>query len=264
MSEMLFHRLSREEITELAQSGCPVIVPLAATEQHGPHLPVFTDSLICEHVCLEAARIANETTPMLVTPTVTIGCSEHHLAFGGTLSFKSATYLSMLQDIGESLIACGFRKIIFLNGHGGNESVMHQTATDIAVKHSVWTASASYWSVAREALQKIDADEVGMVPGHAGGFETALITALRPEWVRTERIGTEHPQTPWIANGIPGAFIGKSGMLTGFDGYTDAAHMATAEKGTKYLNTIIEALAAWFITVASTMNTGGSHERIGE
>lgn len=262
MSEILFHRHTREQLSALAGEGCPVIVPLAATEQHGPHLPVFTDSLICEHICLEAARLASGTAPMLVAPTLTIGCSQHHLAFGGTLSISSSTYLSLLHDIGESLIACGFRKIIFLNGHGGNESLMHQAATDLAVRHAVWTASASYWSVAREALRAIGAEEVGRVPGHAGGFETALVLALRPEWVRTEHIAAEHPQMPIGAADIPGAFVGRPGMLTGIDGYTDAAHRAAADKGAGYLRAIVESLAAWLLDVVATMDRGGTHERI--
>lgn len=258
MTECLFQHLTREEVAAFAASGNPVIVPLAATEQHGPHLPVYTDSFVCEYVVRQAAIRAYERQPLLVTPTLTIGCSDHHLRFNGTISFRSETYLLMLNDIAESLVTCGFQKIIFVNGHGGNERIMHQVASDIAVKHPVWTASASYWSVAANALREMNASEVGMVPGHAGGFEAAAILALRPELVKQERFSSDHPARDWIGGGLPGTFIGRHGELTGYDGYTDGAHLATAEKGRKYIEAIITALSEWLIQVTKTMSKGES------
>jgi creatinine amidohydrolase len=254
VNDCYFHSRTREEIAQFASAGYPVIIPLAATEQHGPHLPVFTDSLICESIVNHAASRASEQTPMLVTPVFTVGCSDHHLQYNGTLSFSSATYLHMLNDIGESLVACGFHKIIFVNGHGGNERIMHQIASDFAVKHPVWTASASYWSIAAKALEDIQAREVGMVPGHAGGFETSLIMALRPEWVKRERISDLHVERPWLGAGIPGTFIGRHNELTGYDGYTDASHLATPEKGETYLNAIVGAVSDWLVQVSRQMS----------
>jgi len=258
LKDYLFHHHTREEIRRLAAAGCPVVIPLAATEQHGPHLPVYTDSLICENVVYRAVSRANEQMPMLVTPVFAVGCSQHHLRFSGTISFTSSTYLSMLNDIAESLVTCGFTKIIFINGHGGNEKIMHQITSDIAVKYPVWTASASYWSVAGKALQDVEASEVGMVPGHAGGFETSLIMAIAPELVRTSHITDTHVQRPWINSGPPGAFIGRHKELTGFDGYTDAAHLADADKGNKYLDAIVGALSEWLIHVDKQMTEGSA------
>lgn len=256
MKRLHLHLFTREEISERARAGYAVVVPLAATEQHGPHLPVYTDTLICEHIAERAGEQAAAQVPLLVAPVLPIGCSQHHLSFGGTLSFTSSTYLSMLRDIGESLVTDGFGKIIFLNGHGGNDPIMHQTASDLAVRYPIWTASASYWSVAREALQSVNASEVGMVPGHAGGFETAAILAIRPELVRTDRIGTEHVQRDWINSGPPGAFIGRHGELTGYDGYTDPAAPATAEKGKLYLDAIVGSVADWLVRTVTAMERG--------
>jgi len=256
MTSPLLHLHTREQITEMARQGYAAVVPLAATEQHGPHLPVFTDSLICEFIAQEAGARAAARVPLLIGPVLTIGCSQHHLAFGGTLSFTSSTYLMMLRDLGESLVADGFRKIIFLNGHGGNDPIMHQTANDLAVRHPIWTASASYWSVAGEALRSIGADEVGMVPGHAGGFETSAILALRPELVRSECIEAAHAGRPWINAGPPGAFIGRHGELTGVDGYTDSAASASAEKGRLYLDTIVSAVEHWLVRTVEAMERG--------
>jgi len=261
MNEIYMPYFTREEITRKAASGYAIVVPLAATEQHGPHLPVFTDSLICEHVVSAAVRQAAETAKILMAPVLTIGCSQHHLSFGGTLSFTSLTYMQMLRDIGESLVKSGFQKIIFLNAHGGNEPIMTQTANDLAVKYPIWTASASYWSLSREALQQVNAAKLGMVPGHAGGFETAAVMAISPELVRTERMQTAHVNREWIGSGVPGTFIGRHGELTGFDGYTDAPHRATAEAGRACLDAIIQCVADWLARTVRAMDTAPEFTR---
>jgi creatinine amidohydrolase len=253
MKRVSFSDYTREEITTMARQGYAVVIPLAATEQHGPHLPVFTDSIIGDYIAVKAAEQALNAVPLLLAPLLPIGCSQHHLAFGGTLSFTSTTYMHVLRDIGESLVKDGFSKIIFLNGHGGNEPIMHQTANDLAVQYPIWTASASYWSVAREALQAVNASEVGMVPGHAGGFETSAVMAIRPDLVRTDCIASEHTGRPWINSGPPGAFIGRHQELTGVDGYTDAAVHATEEKGRIYLDAIIDSVSLWLIRTIKSM-----------
>jgi len=258
MSEWLFQRHNRERLNELAANGSAVLIPLAATEQHGLDLPVFTDSLISERICQDAMEAAGLGTRLLLAPTVTIGCSQHHIAFGGTISYSSATYASMLRDIGNSLVASGFRKLIFLNSHGGNEHIMQQTAADLAATNPIWTAAASYWSISRAALSQGNADAVGPVPGHAGGFEASLIKAIRPDWVSEitaegDNAAAEHPSVPWIQNALPGTFIGTQGTLTGFDGYTDASHLATAAHGEACLAIIAQEVSRWLVNTVEAM-----------
>lgn len=247
---------TRDELKRMGEAGWTAIIPLAATEQHGPHLPVSTDTLICEAIAVQAGVLATAALAerplksgagLLLTPVLPIGCSSHHLAFGGTLSFSSATYLQMLRELGESLVQGGFRRIVFLNGHGGNEPMMHQTAQDLAVAHDVWTASTSYWSVARSALEALQAQEMGLVPGHAGGFETSLIEAIAPSLVRRDRFTASHPSRPWINAGPAGAFIGRHGELTGADGFTDPPTPADGVKGRQYLDAIAGAVAEWVV-----------------
>ncbi|WP_312886339.1 creatininase family protein [Paenibacillus plantarum] len=257
MNNVYMQEWTREEINQKAKAGYAIVIPLAATEQHGPHLPVYTDTLICEYIATESVRRASNQVQILMTPVLSIGCSQHHLAFGGTLSYKSSTYLQILRDIGESLITDGFRKIIFINAHGGNDPIMMQTANDLAVQYPIWTAAASYWSVAGQALTDLNAAEMGMVPGHAGGFETAVIMALRPDLVKTELLGSQHKSREWINSGPRGSFIGKHSELTGFDGYTDAPHLATALKGQQYLDAIVVKVADWLIQTVRSMEAGG-------
>jgi creatinine amidohydrolase len=257
MSNVYMHELTREEINQKAIEGYAIVIPLAATEQHGPHLPVYTDTLICEYIAAESIRRASSEVQILMTPVLSIGCSQHHLAFGGTISYQSSTYLQILQDIGKSLITDGFRKIIFINAHGGNDPIMLQTANDLAVQYPVWTAATSYWNPAGQVLKDLNAAEMGMVPGHAGGFETAVIMALRPDLVKTELISSHHTAREWINSGPRGAFIGKHSELTGFEGYTDAPHRATAEKGQQYLDAIVISVADWLINTVRSMEVGG-------
>lgn len=256
MNNILFHHKTREEISDMARKGYAIVVPLAATEQHGPHLPVYTDSFICEHIVPQSVLKASQSVSILLAPMLTIGCSSHHLGFGGTISFSSSTYLQMLNDIGESLVTCGFRKIIFLNAHGGNEALMIQAANDLTVRHPIWTAGASLWSIADSALQEINAGEVGNVPGHAGGFETAAIQAIRPDLVREEHIKSTHIESEWIGMGPRGTFVGKHKELTGHDGYSDAANKATAEKGTQYLETFVNSVSEWLVNACKAIEKG--------
>ncbi|NOU65399.1 creatininase family protein [Paenibacillus sp. LMG 31461] len=249
----LFHALTRDQITAFAKSGGAVVVPLAATEQHGPHLPVYTDSMICESVVTKAVQLAAETVSLLMTPMLSIGCSEHHKNFGGTLSFTSTTYLQMLSDIGNSLVQCGFNKIIYINAHGGNEPLMQQAANDLAVKHAVWTASASYWRIASEVLHEYRMTEAGIIPGHAGAFESSMVMAIRREWVDEMSFKKDHPSVSWIGTGVPGTFVGKHGILTGHDGYTDSPIGASEEKGQVYIEAITSSLVQWLKTVLHTM-----------
>lgn len=253
-TEICFHHLTRKELTAKAAKGAAVIVPLAATEQHGDHLPVFTDSLITEYVVRQSVQQAATSVSVLMAPIVSIGCSQHHLAYGGTVSFTSTTYLQMLHDIGESLITCGFHKIIFVNGHGGNEKLMLQAAQDLAVRHPVWTAAASYWNIARSALQESGASEIGLVPGHAGSFETSLVQCMAPHLVRQQEIKAEHKMNSWVSSTATGVFLGKHKELTGKDGFTDAAAKATAEKGSVYLQAVTGEVSNWLIDVIHTMN----------
>lgn len=251
---MKFHHHNRTQLSEMARQGYAVVVPLGTTEQHGPHLPVYTDSIICEHIVSQSVLKSSQSIPILMAPLLSIGSSDHHLSFGGTISLSSSTYLQMLTDVGESLVTCGFKKIIFLNGHGGNEPLMVQVANDLAVKHPIWTACASYWSIARTALQ--DIKKVGMVAGHAGGFETSLILAIQPDLVLKEHLeNTTHIEREWIGSYPLGTFIGKHNELTGFDGYTDACNKATGEKGKEYIDAIVDSVSEWLVSIYRTMDS---------
>lgn len=253
MNTNYFGLYTREQLKTFANEGYTVIVPLAATEQHGPHLPVSTDTMICERVCQDAIRVAGDNAKLIMAPVLSIGCSEHHLEFGGTLSFSSSVYHQMLMDIGRSLHAGGFQSLIFLNGHGGNEWMMQQAAVDLTLQYPIWTASASYWNLAKQALLDIDAQQIGPVPGHAGAFETSMVMSLMPDTFDGHGLKNEHPIMSSIAQGMTNVFTGRRGLITGYDGYTDAPGGATKEMGDHCFQVIAESVADWLVSCTNHM-----------
>ena len=120
MAEVEWSRLRAEELRRLAAEDAIVIVPVASQEQHGPHLPVQIDTLLCTEVARRAARRVAEHRPIVVLPPVWTGLSEHHMAFGGTITLDFPAFLALLRGICLSLKRHGFRRILLLNGHGGN------------------------------------------------------------------------------------------------------------------------------------------------
>src|SRR3954451_23850199 len=148
---VLFNELTRVELRKRAPEAI-ALLPVGATEQHGPHLPTGTDSFAVEHIARGAAAKASEQVPVIVTPTLPFGSSSHHLAFGGTLSITTETYYRLLTDLVESLITDGFKRVFVLNGHGGNSELIQLVVRDLALKHDVDLAAAPYWTIAGDAL----------------------------------------------------------------------------------------------------------------
>lgn len=238
----LLHELTRIAAAGRAAGGL-LVLPVGATEQHGPHLPLGTDLLIVEHIAREAASRARDTCDVIVAPTLPFGSSHHHLPFGGTVSMSTERYYGALHDMAESLITDGFRRIFILNGHGGNHEIVQLVARDLALGHPVNLAAASYWDLARDEVSDCTAAPRGHFPGHAGDFETSVLLALRPDLVMTplpyrdadalER--TAIPATPFRAE--------RHGFWQRIDGHTDTPHEATAERGQALLDAIVPAVA---------------------
>lgn len=220
-----------------------LILPVAATEQHGPHLPLGTDFLVVEHIARTAAAAMAKEIDVLVAPTLPFGSSHHHLIFGGTVSLSTKRYYGALRDMVESLIVSGFRRIFLLNGHGGNHELIQLVARDLVLEHPVNIGAASYWDLAAAAVVEREPDLGGNIPGHAGLFETSLIMALRPDLVtspipeRSEKDQQQAgvPRFPFRAE--------RAGWWKGLDGYTDGPHRASAELGQRLLGIVVPDVA---------------------
>src|SRR5262245_33503799 len=129
---LLLEEMTRESLNEIA-SRALVVLPVGATEQHGPHLPVGTDSFTVEYIAHAASSDAAGSIPVVVAPTLRFGSSHHHIPFGGTLSLSTETYYRVITELTESLILGGFKRLFILNGHGGNNELIQLAARDLAL-----------------------------------------------------------------------------------------------------------------------------------
>jgi creatinine amidohydrolase len=162
----------------------PVAIPIAALEQHGHHLPVFTDSILVGEITRRAEEQLRDH--VLFAPVMWLGNSQHHLDFPGTMSAAPRTYLDLLVDMVENFIAHGFRRIVLVNGHGGNNVPGDQALFEVRQKHrtrdDLLLVFACYWALGAQPKRE-DQSLVQAAMGHACEWETSMILALRPELV---------------------------------------------------------------------------------
>jgi creatinine amidohydrolase len=180
---MNWQELKSSEIGALAPDTF-VVVPIASLEQHGPHLPVGTDSYIAEGI---AAALDRELEGrLLILPVQRLGCSEHHMAFPGTLTLQHETFAGVILEALESMVRHDFRRFLILNGHGGNQAI-GAVITEKASQRwpDVQVVFTSWWRIAAERLKKLVEGAYPSV-GHACEFETSLMLALHPELVNME------------------------------------------------------------------------------
>jgi len=162
----------------------PVVIPTAALEQHGHHLPVFTDSMLVGEIARRAESRLRERT--LFTPVAWLGNSQHHMDFPGTMSASPRVYIDLLVDMIENFLAHGFRRIVLVNGHGGNNVPGEQAIFEVRQKHrdrdDLLLVFACYWALGckpHEADRSIEQQAMG----HACEWETSMILALAPQLV---------------------------------------------------------------------------------
>ena len=237
---MRFCDLTRERLREVAADAV-VVLPVGACEQHGPHLPVGTDFLLAERIAVAAAERI-EAFPVLVAPAVAAGSSAHHVAFGGTISVSSETLQRYLAECGDSLVRSGFRRLFLLNGHGGNIDVVGDVARDLSTRSGVPVASGSYWTIAWDALVALGAHERGLLPGHAGAFETALAAAVLPSAAAVAPPHRHSTRTADPRGFHPPYRIDDPSVWTRNDGYTDDPANGDPSDGARYFEAIVGAV----------------------
>jgi creatinine amidohydrolase len=177
---MNWQELRSSEVGSLSRDT-PVVVPTASIEQHGPHLPVGTDSYIAEGI---ASALDHEFEgQLLILPVQRLGCSEHHMAFPGTITLQHQTFEEVILETLESMVRQKFRRFLVLNSHGGNQAIGGVIAEKAAHRWpDAQVIFASWWRVAAERLENLAEGAFPSV-GHACEFETSLILALHPDLV---------------------------------------------------------------------------------
>ncbi len=187
---MYMDRLSAAQVMALSRDTI-VVLPLASIEQHGPHLPVGTDSFIGQGIVDLLEAECPET--LLMLPMLKFGCSEHHMFFGGTLTLTHETFEQVALEVIESMYRHGFRRFLITNSHGGNRSV----GGVIAEKASIhWpdaqTIFASWFQLAAAKLKPLVEGAYPSV-GHACEFETSVMMVLHPDLVNMKKAQDDGP-----------------------------------------------------------------------
>ena len=184
--------LTTQDFARLLASGQAAstiaLLPVAATEQHGPHLPLSVDTVLVDGVLAAALPHLPDDLPVLILPTQAVGLSPEHARFPGTLTLKAETIIRLWTDIGESVAAAGIRKLVLFNAHGGQVSVMDIVARDLRARLDMLVYSVSWFNLplldgnGQDVNALFDADEhrFGI---HAGDIETSMMLALDPAHV---------------------------------------------------------------------------------
>jgi len=211
------------------------VLPLAATEQHGPHLPLGVDSIIADAYLARARDLIPADLPVTFLPVQRIGQSDEHVAFPGTLTLSAATVIRAWTEIGESVARAGVRKLVLLTSHGGNVSAMEIVARDLRVRLGMLAVTVG-WHRFGYPEGAFDAEERrhGI---HGGDIETSLVLAARRDTVRMDKAEAAVPTTVAMAHEFHwlGAFrpAGFGWMTQDLheSGTVGDASRATIEKG---------------------------------
>jgi len=189
----------RHELLEALAHDPVVIVPVGSVEQHGPHCPMDVDISHTQALAVETAR-AIDDFPVIVAPPVWIGLTHYNLGEVGTITARVETYLALLSDICRSIWANGFRRIVLLNGHGGNRDIIRVVSVKLA-EEDIWVLPITYWEMVPEVLREAAETDPGFI-GHGGEWETSLQLYLRPTMIDRARMVADSEREPRLSDEV--------------------------------------------------------------
>jgi creatinine amidohydrolase len=235
---MRFYEMTAPELRQAPRETTVVIAPIAACEQHSRHLPVYTDTLLVTAVADGVEqRLAKQ---VLLLPTLWLGASDHHLPWGGTLSVNTEMHIQLLCGLVSPLLDDGYKRLLILNGHGGNIDTMQSALRLLQPRYpDRLLTAASYWDLASKELAEIASGPRKQM-GHACEFETSMIMALRPELVRQDQIKDDVEAADPALRGL---FICQDFKQRTDHGCVGHPELATPEKGRKCLEVSIRRTA---------------------
>lgn len=227
-------RFSAKEVRELPKDNALVVLPIGATEQHGPHLPVFTDTLIGEGLLTEAFELLPDDANIYLLSPIPYGKSNEHLNHPGTITLSRETLMRVLLDVAHSVRRAGFTKLLLFNTHGGNSDLLNMMGREIRIECGldVFRMNAGGLGIGHGIIDKHE-QEVGL---HGGDSETSLILGLKSSWVHMELAPNEVPNFPkgYLAGKESNSYAWIMDDISA-SGISGNATIATEDKGEKLL-----------------------------
>lgn len=226
-------RLTSKQIKEMPKEDALLVLPIGAIEQHGPHLPIYTDTLIGEGLLqLAFAHLENENIWLL--PPVPYGKSNEHIGLAGTMTLSAATLQAVVMDIAKSVSESGFKKIVLFNSHGGNHDLLNMMAREIRIETGllVFRLNSTAFDVTSEVISEKE-QKFGI---HGGEVETSMVLALKENWVQMEHSAGEFAELPedtsiYLKGGCYVAWLTEDISESGIAG---DASLGTKKKGEEF------------------------------
>ena len=250
MIKALWREMGRDDFADPALADAVAVLPIAAIEQHGPHLPTGTDAILAEGYIEAVLALKPDDLPIIFLPVQQVGWSEEHLDGAGTLTSNWKHLLPLWTDICLSVKRAGVKRLIIINSHGGNVPLMDILIQDLRVHHGM-VASATNWLRLGYPEGLFEPDEIAYGI-HGGDVETSMMLALRPDLVCLDEAGLFPSRQQEMAEGNKHLrFYGRKQlgwMVTDLNeaGVVGDAARANAEKG----RTLIEYIAGQFVSYA--------------
>jgi creatinine amidohydrolase len=259
-------QLTTRDFAALDVAATVAVLPLGATEQHGPHLPLGVDTVLADGIVAAALPLLPAELPVLFLPTQQIGLSPEHARFAGTLTLSAETVIRMWKEIGAGVARTGVKKLVLFNAHGGHVGAMDIVARELRAAHGLIVYSVSWFNLPLgDAGAQFGADEhrFGV---HAGDIETSMMLALAPQQVRMAEAKNFRSTSEQRAADYAILGNGKSAKLGWAmedynpQGAAGNAAAATAARGQAVVDAAAEQLALLLAEVSrlplDTANTG--------
>jgi creatinine amidohydrolase len=245
----LFRKMTWPEVRESAKARRVVLLPVAAIEQHGYHLPVDMDNLAVETICEDAAKRNPEL--VVCAPVIHYGFNEHNMDFPGTISVSPQSFVNYCIDVAHSFSRQHFERILLVNGHASNGHLLESVARQVTLKGPAKCASVSYWDLIVEEFERIRESEYPGGANHAGEFETSIYLHVEPDGVQRDKmIRDMRSRTKFFYEDLMGGpavrFTDWRSIQTN-SGVGGDPGLATAEKG----KTIVEAAIKTILDLAA-------------
>ena len=242
----LYRTLIWPEVRERAEQGAVIVIPVAAIEQHGYHLPIDVDNVLVEHVTEEAARRSEGL--ILTAPMIHYGFNEHNMGFPGTITIRETVFMDFVYDVAHSMVRQGFDRIVLINGHGSNQMLCNLVARRIVNTTKALCTAAAHWWLSKPAVDRLRESKFPGGMAHACEFETAMYMHIRPELVVEGKIGgREAPSSisDFIYDDLFGSgpmhFVNRWSRVSE-SGVEGDPKLATPEKGREFAECSIDNL----------------------